>query len=148
MKRMALIMSVVFLTAGCVSTKLPQYISDKNPYKREFYVPYEEAMAATQKALTEFGWEVSGEGSPSLYERAGAQEMEETILFTEVRQAPFFLGSRYYKLNAILRSGENKTEVEIRYLTITSLPFKNIESYRDDKAIEKIFDRIAKLLER
>lgn len=147
MKKAFLLVSVLFL-AGCVSTKLPQYLSDVNPYKKEFYAPFAQAAHAAQTALTEAGWKISGEGNPSVYEQSAGQRSQETILFTEVRQTPLFLGSRYYKVNVILRSNDTMTEVEIRYLTITAVPFKNIESYRNDKAVEKLFERIAELLKK
>jgi len=126
-----------------MTAKFPQYLSDKHPYKKEFYVPFDKALEAAKTVLTNMGWKIVGEGNPAVYEQTTTPRAKELILFTDIRQTALFLGSRYSKMNIILRSNDTMTEVEIRYLTIMSLPFRNIESFRNDHAVEQIFARLA-----
>ena len=139
------ILSVVFLS-GCVAATLPQYLSDKNPYKKEFFVGYDESVEAVKAALDELGWTVDGEGKPDVYERSISQSDKSVIIFSGIRQTPFFLGSRYAKLNVIVRGIQDKTEIEIRYVTVTSIPFRNIQSFKNDAAVRRIFEHIQKHL--
>ncbi len=139
------IVSIVFLS-GCVAAILPQYLSDKHPYKKEFFSDYAESVEAVKTALAELGWTIAGEGNLDVYERAVTPNDKSVIIFSEIRQTPMFLGSRYAKLNVIVRGIQNKTEIEIRYVTVTSLPFRNIQTYKNDATAQRIFEHIEKHL--
>ena len=139
------IVSLLFLS-GCTAAVLPQYLSDKHPYKKEFFAGYDESVAAARMALDELGWKVSGEGDPMTYERQSSPSEKRIILFSEIRQTPLFLGTRYAKLNVMVRGIQDKTEIEIRYVTVTSVPFKSIQTYKNDATVQRIFEHIAKHL--
>lgn len=131
---------------GCTTAKIPQYLADKNPYKKQFYASFEETLKAAQTTLQELGWRIAAEGDPAVYEEGSPRESKQIILFTEVRQTAMFLGSRYARMNVILRAKSEGTEIEIRYLTVNSLPFKNFESFKNERTVHRIFERIDQLL--
>lgn len=139
--------SLLFVS-GCVTAKIPDYLTDKNSYKRQFFVTFEEALQATRTALEDLGWTIINQADPAVYEQTPTPLMRQVILFTDIRQTPMFLGSRYAKMNLILRQLKEQTEIEIRYLTVSSLPFKNIESFKNDAAVARIFEKIADELKR
>lgn len=136
------IISIVLLS-GCVAATLPQYLSDRNPYKKEYFAGYDESVAAVKTALGELGWKVAGEGDPMTYERQASPSEKRIILFFEIRQTPMFFGTRYGKLNVIVRGIQDKTEIEIRYVTVTSIPFKSFQTYKNDATVQRIFEHIA-----
>ncbi len=147
-KKLFLVLGILLLS-GCVSARIPQYLADKHPYKKEFYANFDEALEATKKALEEFRWQVSEQVDPSVYERfsEAATPTQQLLLFTEIRHTPLFIGTRYAKMNVILRTfNPQRTEIELRYLTVTSLPFRSMESFRNDAAAKRLLDRIAQLL--
>ena len=138
--------SFLLLTlVGCASIHIPNYIQDKNPYKRTFYAQYNEVRETTVQALKKFGWTIEKETEPSLFERqrgSGGDERQ-ILLFTKIRETSLFVGSRYARINVYLRAAaNNETEVEIRYLTVTSAMFKSFNSYKNDRAVERIFKHI------
>jgi hypothetical protein len=140
------VLSVFLLLAlgGCASVTIPNYIQDKYPYKRTFYAPFDQVREAAVQTFGEFGWTIGKESEPALFERERESgSSKQTLLFTEIRQTSFFVGSRYARLNAYLRAtADHETEVEIRYLTVTSVPFKRFHHYKNDRAIERIFRHI------
>jgi len=149
MRKVTLLMSVLFLM-GCVSTSIPNYLKDDHPYKKRYYKDFDHVLDNVTKALEELGWTVSGVADPYMYEKIpdnAPGEGKKILLFTEIRQTPLFMGTRYAKLNVYIRFAKDTTEVEIRYLTLSSLSIKNIKSYRNDAAVERIFKKITKLVE-
>ncbi|MCK5012351.1 MAG: hypothetical protein KAS66_00880 [Candidatus Omnitrophica bacterium] len=130
---------------GCVSSTIPNYIQDKNPYKKTFYGPFDKVQEAITKAFEESGWAIEKESRPDLFERdRGLGSVnKQTLIFTEVRQASFFVGSRYARINAYLNeTANNETAVEIRYLNVTLVMFKSFYRYKNDHAVEHIFSKI------
>ncbi|MBI5416084.1 MAG: hypothetical protein HZA29_04640, partial [Candidatus Omnitrophica bacterium] len=94
------------------------------------------------------GWEISKKTDPAVFERnrdqSGAQ-VKQVLLFTDVREMPLVLGTRYARMNIYLQSsapGENSTDVELRYLTVTSVSLKSFHNYRNDGYARKLFERI------
>ena len=146
MKRFPAFLLVLGLTLGCSSTNIPNYVKDKHPYKKIFYADFDQAVDATKKTVEELGWIVTKSTDPGVYEQNRATESEtarQILLFTEVRQTALFLGSRFAKMNIFLRSiSKNETEIEIRYLTVTSVTFKDVYSYRKDSFVNKVFKLI------
>ena len=116
--RKVLSIAALFFLTGCVAATLPQYLSDKHPYKKEFFTAYDQSVEAVKASLEELGWKVKGEGDPAVYERQAAAGEKAVILFSEIRATPLFLGSRYSKLNVIVRGIQDKTEIEIRYVIV------------------------------
>lgn len=146
--RKVLSLFLVLVCVGCTSVHVPVYLPDKNPYTKRFYANHEEALIAITKALEDLGWEIEDTTDPSVYERNSTPDLDEKeiLIFTRTRQTPMFLGSRYAKINVYVRSKKEISEIEIRYLTVTSLPFRSFESYQNNSAVQRIFGRIAELL--
>ncbi len=149
MKRL-LPLFLVFLLAGCASVNVPNYIQDKHPYKKSFYGNFDDILDATKKTLEEYGWRIASTSAPSVFERAEGSEHtpgQQILLFTELKQTSFFVGTKYSRINVYLREGtDNSTEVEIRYVTVNSMSVKNFYKYRSDHFVERVFKRIDQLL--
>ena len=149
MKKCSIFVLVLALS-GCTSVTIPNYIQDKSPYKKIYYASFDRVYASSVKVLEELGWKIEKESDPALFERgrvAGDKTQEQKLLFTEIRQFSFFLGSKYTRLNLYLKVNPDKAvEVEIRYLKVTSVLFKNIYNYKSDRFVDRIFKRIAEEL--
>ncbi len=144
MKKLFTIILILFL-AGCASTAVPNYIQDKHPYVRTFYVGFEKVYAATIQSLKDNGWTIKKESDPALFERERAYDdgNRQTLIFTKVRDASFLVGATDVRVNAYLREMTgNETEVEIRYLKVTPAMVKNFYGYRNDQVVNRIFEHI------
>ena len=138
---------VLLLTlSGCATVDVPKYIQDKNPYKKIFYASFDETLSAAKKTLEHYGWTILNDYDPTVFEQnkeLGTPEAKQILLFTEDRQTPFFLGSSYSRINAYVRTvDKTSTEVELRYVTVASVPFKTFNTYKNDRVIHHIFDAI------
>ncbi len=135
---------LAFVLTGCSTVYVPNYLKDEQPYKKRFFVEYNKTYEATVNALIDLGWKIEGTADPKVYERNPADDLngEQILIFTKVRMTPLFLGTRYGRLNAFIRSNEKVSEVEIRYLTINALPFRNIREFKNDSAANRILGRI------
>ena len=135
---------------GCASVTIPSYITDKNPYKRTYYGMYQEVLDATNAALKDLGWAVEGQAEPATFERSRVMDanLKQTLIFTKVRQTSMVLGSRYARMNIFVREQvDNQAEVEVRYVTVSSVGFKAMYDYTEDRAVNHILDSIQKKLE-
>ena len=150
MKKFLSILLILFL-AGCASITIPNYIHDKHPISKTFYAPYDQVHTVTLKALSDLGWNVEKEADPALYER-GRQfqdtSRQQTLIFTDINQLSFFAGSKYARLNVFLRvTADKATEVEVRYLKVTSVMFKTLYNYKNDRLVERFFNLIEEELD-
>lgn len=142
------ILSIVLLLTlvGCATVTIPNYIQDKNSYKRTFYADFDKVRQAVVQTLEEFGWMVEKESDPSVFEQGrGSQASDQqTLIFTRIRQTSVFVATRYSRLNVYIQAAEenNANEVEIRFLTVTSVSFKDFNNYKHDKAVERIYKHI------
>jgi len=130
---------------GCANISVPNYVKDVHPYKRLFYVPFEDVRDAAERTLGDFGWTIARESDPALFEmdRTSGHGGPQTLMFTEIRQTSFFIGSKYTRLNAFLRVlPDGATEVEMRYLGVSNIVFRKSYDYRNDKAMRRILDKI------
>ena len=147
MKKFILFLAIFLV--GCTSVNIPNYIPDKYPYKKTIYGDYGKVLKATEQALDEFGWAITSRADPSVFERSASDDQhltKQTLIFTKVRETSLVVGSRYARLNAYVRSTDDKScEVEIRYVTISSTSVKNFYNYRKDHLIERMFKRIEEL---
>ncbi|MFH1360525.1 MAG: hypothetical protein ABIJ41_05755 [Candidatus Omnitrophota bacterium] len=137
--------------AGCVTVKIPKYLRDEFPYEKKYYASYEDTLNATLEALKNLGWKISDTSHPAVFEQEGlipGEESKQILIFTNVRQTPLLLSSRYMSLNIYVWSLNKSTDVEIRYFSVTPALFKSIQSYKNDPVVEKIFNRISELLEK
>ncbi len=137
------------LFSGCITVKMPQYISADNPYEREFYAGYDQTLDAVIDVLEKTGWKISKKTDPLIFEQNVASdgtEPKQVLIFTNTRQKALLLGSRYMTINVLVKGADQKTDVEIRYFSVLSTALKNFKSYRNDGLVEKIFKRIANQL--
>ena len=141
---------VFVMCTGCVTVKIPKYLKDGFPYKKKFYATFDNTLTATKQALKETGWKITEMANPSTFEQDQSvnSKVKQILIFTEIRQTPLILSSRYMSLNLYLRSLEDATDVEIRYISVMPMLFKNSENYKNDDVVNKIFDRISQLLEK
>ncbi len=134
--------------SGCATTRIPAYIQDTNPYVKRFPANFDVMDAAVRQTLADMGWTVEETTDPVVYEQDRINDLDEKqeLILTTVRQTAMFLGTRYAKMNVYVRSKNEISEVELRYVTITVTPVKTLTSYRNDSAAQRIFDHIEKLL--
>ena len=133
---------------GCTTATIPSYLPDNQPYTMRFYADYERTLETISQSLKDLGWKIEKTTNPIIYEQNLIETVnqQQALIITEVRQTPMVVGTRYARLNVFLRSQENVSDVEIRYLTITSLPLKSIRSYENKGAVERIFGHIKESL--
>ncbi len=143
-------LAFVFVCAGCVTVNIPKYIQDKSPYKKTFYAGYEETLEAAQKALKETGWQVTDTVNPIAYEQQGASEAQakQVLIFTQARQTPAILTSRYMSLNVYVRAIDSGAEVEIRYFSVTPVLLGRAKGYKNNLVVNRVFDRMEGLLKK
>lgn len=131
---------------GCASVMVPQYIRDEYPYRKNLYADFGRVQEAVEEALKESGWQVAKTTDPALFERNKTPvdpQARQALIFTEIRQTALFLGTRYARMNIYLHAGpDTTTEVEVRYLTVTSVPFKSFYNHRNDRFVQKWLGRL------
>ncbi|MCR4337471.1 MAG: hypothetical protein NUV91_06670 [Candidatus Omnitrophica bacterium] len=147
MKRLSVFFILFFI--GCASSQIPIYLQDKKPYSRRFFVAYDQALAGTKESLEDLGWKIQDQVAPSVYEQDRGTDLyeKEILLLTEIRETHMVVGTRYARLNIFIRSRDRVSEIEIRYLTVSSLPGKDFKSYQNDSTVDRIFERIEKALD-
>ena len=142
---------LLLVVTGCTTVIIPNYIYDKHPVQQIFYAPYEAVYAATIKALKSSGWKIAEESDPALFERRHESEdtsRSKTVIFTQIRQLSFFVGSGYSRLNVFLNVTVDKaTEVEIRYVKVTTIGPKTFNNFKNDKLVNRLLKRIEENLE-
>ena len=145
MKRFICFCLLLCLT-GCATVILPNYVPDKNPYKRRFYADYGATVAATKKAFESAGWSVLEEADPAVYERAwqiNDPNTRHVLIMTKYKRSNYGVSSSNVVLNAYIRSGvNNATEVELRYLKVSTISYKTFYKYRNDKLINRLYKAI------
>ncbi|MFT5387719.1 MAG: hypothetical protein ACI9F2_001148 [Lysobacterales bacterium] len=145
-----LILTISF--GGCATARIPAYVqSQEVPYKKKFFTTYENTLLSTKVVLEELGWYIEEEKDPSIYERiANADDpySSNVLLITEVREQGLVVGTIYKRLNVFISSGvdDKETDVEVRSLTVTAMPFSSIRDYKDDADVDIIFKKIEESL--
>ena len=130
---------------GCANIMIPSYIQDRNPYQRTLYASFDTIYKVAVEAFDAAGWAIEKEVEPQLFERGRALEADDkqTLILMEIRQSYFFIGSKYARINIYLReTATNETEVEIRYVKVTSMMFKSFYGYKSDRMVDRIFQDI------
>ena len=146
------ILSFLFLLTltGCASVAIPNYIQDEHPYRKEFYGAYDDVLNAVTQGLHDLGWEVAKAADPSVFEQGPSSQtpgQRQILIFTEIRQTALFVGTRYARINVYLNAPSPTTvNAELRYITVTSVPFKSFNSYRNDGFAKRLFDHVEKIL--
>lgn len=138
-------LSGLIFCGGCVSVPTSQYLQDKHPYTKEYYVGYTETLNAVKKVLANNGWKIAKTTDPAVFEATAQNKPSDgkkVLLLTENKQTSLVLFSRYSQLNIYVRALKNSTEVEIRFKATTPILFKQFRSYRNDGFINKLFVQI------
>lgn len=156
-KSMGLRSSAVFFIlllglGGCASISVPNYVKDEYPYKKTFYASFDETFEAVKEMFDEFHWKVSQTSDPKLYERNKTTAVDDTgkqvLIFSDLRTTPLGLGTRYSRVNVYLRTVQgSETEVEIRYVTVSSVPFKTFYDFKHNKTVEAMLKSISEKLD-
>lgn len=149
MLRIFCILTLIFIV-GCVTVEVPKYLNDKPAYSKNIEGNFNQTFTATVKSFKDMGWRVSETESTPIA-KINNEEVERpaqtAIIITELKQRSMIIFSTYLMLNAYVRYlEENKTEVEIRYLSITSAPplFRQWRVYKNDGLVEKLYKEINK----
>ncbi len=146
MKNFFIFFSLFILTA-CSTLSIPEYVPDEHPYQRKYYATYERAVTVTKQALEQFGWKVVKEVDPSVYERVYMDITDRILLIAAPRRSAYGVGSHQMRLNVRLLAGKsNTTDVEIRYLSLNKVAFKQLRGYREDGVVEPILKRIEEII--
>lgn len=140
------------LLTGCSTVVVPKYIRDEHPYEKVLYSDYEGALAAVREVLTARGWEIAETADPAVYEyhkALASAGRRQVLLFTNVRTGAYIFGTRYHRVNVYLREITTQTtSLEVRYMTVSSIPFRTFYNYRKDKAAGKLISVIEQGLPR
>lgn len=131
--------------SGCVSLNIPAYIKDMHPYKKTFYASYEDVLARAVESVELVGWRTTDSMDPAIFERhvvtLGAHHSQ--VLLLAVTQGQ----GKNVRLNVYVREiGAQATEVEVRYLRLISLGFKNVIRYKNDRLAQRLFELIDRRL--
>lgn len=150
MKRIIQLGLFLVCLSGCATVSIPNYIKDDHPYTRTVYADFDQARAAAGKALQDSGWVVVDATDPTVFEHSSIQDEggREILLFSDIKELPFILGTRYSRVNVYLRSTSRpkETEIEVRVLTIKSLTFMELRKHKQPRVADKIFADIEKHL--
>jgi len=146
MKKIIYCVFLMMIFAGCSTVNVSKYIQARNPYEKSFYSEFDQVLKSTSRILEESGWKISGSSHPSVYENnpvSDEQDIKQIMLISDVRQFSFFLGTKYTRINAFIKEGPDQTTiVELRCLSVTSLPFKSFDNYKRNKTAEKLLNLI------
>lgn len=142
-----LTLGIFIFVTGCTAVNVPSYLQDKRPYIRRVYATFPQTVTAVETALAETGWTIEKKLDPVVYEQTDKNlDGENLLLITQTRQTPMFLGTRYARMNIYIRSNQGVAEVEVRYLTITSIFPKNFRSYKNESAAERFLGLVEQRL--
>ncbi len=137
---------LLLLVSGCATVNIPSYIKDNHPHTHLIYADFDGAVTAVKQALRDLGWTVIDESDPRVYEHSAVQQQggRELLLFTDIRETPFVVGTKYRRINVYLRSTSRpkQTEMELRYITISSFAFTKNRKYKHPQAAAKIFEAV------
>lgn len=135
---------------GCATATIPFYLPNKKPYVKRFFANYETTLATVNQTLKDLGWKVEKAIDPAVYEQMRTSDLDEKqiLLLTEIRETRLVVGTRYARMNIYLRSKKEISEVEIRYLTISSTTLKTIKDYSNDSEVRRLFEHLEEILNR
>lgn len=141
---------LAFMLSGCTTVNIPSYIKDDHPYTHLVYANFDEALETVKQVLNDKGWTVIDETDPTVYEHSAikGEGGREILLFTDIKEYPYFLGTRYRRANVFLRSTSqpNQTEMELRFVTINSMTVAKTRKYKHSRAAAHIFEAVDNVL--
>ena len=140
-----LILSFIFILAGCASVQTTGYISRMDhPYERRIYGSLDKVVSSTIFVLKNKGWPIIDEVDPSVYERDDRYDnngYQNLLIITDIRKHYRVLCSTSTHLNVFIHSIGNTCDVEIRYEARTPL-VKQFISMRNDQVVQGILDAV------
>ncbi len=150
MFRKSLVVMTCLFLVGCATITVPKYIKDENPYTEKYLADFATTQKVVISTLEKLGWKIEDTADPMVYERGqkyASVEDKQVLLFTEVKQTPFFIGTKYKRINVYLRALDAATtEVELRFIVINQFPLKSFYGYKKSGYAQKIFKMITKKL--
>jgi len=139
-----LILSLIFLLAGCASVQMPGYIGRvDHPYERKFYGSFEKVVGSFIYVLKKQGWRIS-EADPAIYERDDRYEnngYQNLLIITDIKKNTRVLYSTFTHLNIFIHCMDDSCDVEVRYEDQTPL-VKRFTSVRNDQLVVGILDAV------
>ncbi len=146
MKKIFPLVLVISFILGCSSSIPPSYVPDEHPYQYKVYGGFSQVVDAAIASLNSFGWVVEKQVDPSIYERTAFVEsdtVKQTLIFAKPKKRMLSLGKENDRVNIVLRTVQDSSiEIEIRYMSVTSIPFKKFYNYQNDKIAQKLFKDI------
>ena len=137
-----------FFVAGCGSINIPTYIAEKKPFKQRFYANHSQASSAVRQAFTELGWSIEEEVSPEVFEVDIKQRQSENLMIiSKDIISRMFVKIKQARANVYIRSNNDISEVEIRYMAIYSFRFFKPKSYGNKKLANKFFKLVQNSLD-
>ena len=143
--RLFIMLVVILSVVGCATVDTGHYIQAQNPYKRTYYGSFDGILVAVRKTLQEEDWQIANEVDPDLYERNPLHkpgEQDNVLIFTEIRRAQRFVYAKSTHLNVYVIRIDGGVEVDLRYVTVTDLRLWKKRSYRNERLVKKVLDRI------
>lgn len=143
------ILVCVLSAAGCATVNPQHYIQAENPYKRTYYGSFNEVLDAVRLTLDEEGWPIAKEVDPNLYERNPLQksgDQDNILLFSKIKRAQRFVYVKATHLNVYVIPIDGGVEVDLRYGSVTDFRLWKKRSYRNERLVNKILDRVEQKL--
>ena len=139
-----LILSLIFLLAGCASVQMPGYIGRvDHPYERKFYGSFEKVVCSFVYVLKKQGWRIS-EADPAIYERDDRYDSngyQNLLIITDIKKNARVIYSTFTHLNIFIHCMNDNCDVELRYESQTPM-VKRFTSARNDRMVQGIFDTV------
>ena len=146
MKKTSWLFALAVLLSGCTTVNIPSYIKDDHPQTQVIYANFDDTLEAVKQVLNAKGWTVVDETDPTVYEHSSIRDEggRDLLLFTDIKEHPYILGTRYHRANVFLRSTSQpkQTEMELRFVTINSMTFMKTKNYKHPRAAAQIFEAV------
>ncbi len=143
------LLGLLISLTGCASLNLPSYIQAENPYKRTYYGSFQEVLEEVRAGIIAEGWQISKEVDPGQYERnplVADGDKDHILIFSNVRNFQRGIYKKLVQLNVYVNRTAEGVEVDLRYRSVKNFYLFKINSYRNDKAVKKLLDRIEQKL--
>ncbi len=135
--------------SGCSSFPVPNYIPDHFPYKKQYYASFKKVSSAIEEMLPQLGWQIAERSDPGIFEYSTEEvpsSRQQILIFTEIKKSWKIFFSTYRKVNIYIRSNNEGTEVELRYMSFTPLPFNDLSSYKNSSFVRRFWRQLDELL--
>ncbi len=145
----ALFFVFILSLAGCATVNVPHYIQAQHPYERTYYGSFNDVLEAVRSSLKQEGWQIAKEVDPNMYERDPLHkpgDEQHILIFTEIKRAQRFVYTRSTHLNVYVSRIDGGVQVDMRYGSVKDFRLWKMRSYRNERLVKKILDRIGQKL--